>query len=49
MVVVLQETAQSLAADDAVLASWLNATGENKHVAQALMIALPIQAGFLDA
>jgi hypothetical protein len=40
--VVLQEAAQTLSADDAVVASLLKASGEDQHVAQALMIALMV-------
>jgi hypothetical protein len=41
-VVILQEAAQTLSADDAVVASRLNASREDQHVAQALMIALMV-------
>jgi hypothetical protein len=37
-VVELQEAAQTLSADDAVVSSRLNASGEDQHVAQALMV-----------
>jgi hypothetical protein len=36
--VVLQEAAQTLSAEDAVVASRGNASGEDQHVAQALMV-----------
>ena len=39
-VVVLQETAQALMADDAVAASRLNTNGENQDIPQALMVPL---------
>ena len=39
-VVVLQQTAQPLTADDAVVASRLNTSGENQSIAQALMVPL---------
>ena len=35
---VLEEAAQTLSADDSVSASRLNASGEDQHVAQALMV-----------
>ena len=37
-VVVLQEAAQALAADDALAVSRVNRFGEQQHVAQALMV-----------
>jgi hypothetical protein len=41
-VVILQEAAQTLSADDAVVASGLKASREDQYVAQALMIALKV-------
>lgn len=40
--VVLQEAAQTLAADDALVASRLSAKREKQHVAQALMVAFMV-------
>ena len=36
--VILQEAAQTLSADDGVGVSRLEASGEDQHVAQALMV-----------